>query len=174
MRIANYYSNYESNNEKARDYYSLALNIKVDNSKLYYKLARLDIIDEKWDDAALNLKEAIKIEKDNQEYYRTLGAVYLTQGNNEEGINLIREAYAMNEKDVISLNNAGWYYLMVEKDIARGYENIKAAYEEISTTMDEATKNTIVGNYNKSKEIYEQFLKDSSQDFKLSGIKLVY
>ena len=40
--------------------------------------------------------------------------------------------------------------------------------------MDEATKNTIVGNYNKSKEIYEQFLKDSSQDFKLSGIKLVY
>lgn len=174
MRIANYYSNYESNNEKARDYYSLALNIKVDNSKLYYKLARLDIIDEKWDDAALNLKEAIKIEKDNQEYYRTLGAVYLTQGNNEEAINLIREAYAMNEKDVISLNNAGWYYLMVEKDIARGYENIKAAYEEISTTMNEATKNTIVGNYNKSKEIYEQFLKDSSQDFKLSGIKLVY
>lgn len=174
MRIADYYSNYESNNEKARDYYSLASNIKKDNSKLYYKLAKLDIIDEKWDKAALNLKEAIKIEKDNQEYYRILGTVYLAQGINEEGINLIREAYAMNEKDIISLNNAGWYYLMVEKDVARGYENIKAAYGEIPTTMNEATKNTIIGNYNRAKEVYEQFLKDSSQEFKLSGIKLIY
>ena len=59
IKIANYYSNYESNNEKARNYYELALNIKKDDSELYFKLAKLDIVDEKWEDASNNLKEAI-------------------------------------------------------------------------------------------------------------------
>ena len=122
IKIANYYSNYESNYEKARNYYELALNIKKDDSELYFKLAKLDIVDEKWEDASNNLKEAIKLAEDNPEYYRTLGAVYLKSSKNEEGIELTRKAYSMNEKDILALNNAGWYYLMVENDIARGYE----------------------------------------------------
>lgn len=174
IKIANYYSNYESNNEKARNYYELALNIKKDDSELYFKLAKLDIVDEKWEDASNNLKEAIKLEEDNPEYYRTLGAVYLKSSKNEEGIELTRKAYSMNEKDILALNNAGWYYLMVENDIARGYENIKAAYEEISASMDESTKNSLIENYNKSKEVYDKFLKDSSQEFKITGLKLFY
>lgn len=174
IKIANYYSNYESNYEKARNYYELALNIKKDDSELYFKLAKLDIVDEKWEDASNNLKEAIKIEEDNPEYYRTLGAVYLKSSKNEEGIELTRKAYSMNEKDILALNNAGWYYLMVENDIARGYENIKAAYEEIPASMDESTKNSLIENYNKSKEVYDKFLKDSSQEFKITGLKLFY
>ncbi|MDU3547354.1 MAG: tetratricopeptide repeat protein [Clostridium sp.] len=174
IKIANYYSNYESNNEKARNYYELALNIKKDDSELYFKLAKLDIVDEKWEDASNNLKEAIKIEEDNPEYYRTLGAVYLKSSKNEEGIELTRKAYSMNEKDILALNNAGWYYLMVENDIARGYENIKAAYEEIPASMDESTKNSLIENYNKSKEVYDKFLKDSSQEFTITGLKLFY
>ena len=174
IKIANYYSNYESNNEKARNYYELALNIKKDDSELYFKLAKLDIVDEKWEDASNNLKEAIKLDEDNPEYYRTLGAVYLKSSKNEEGIELTRNAYSMNEKDILALNNAGWYYLMVENDIARGYENIKAAYEEIPASMDESTKNSLIENYNKSKEVYDKFLKDSSQEFKITGLKLFY
>lgn len=174
IKIANYYSNYESNNEKARNYYELALNIKKDDSELYFKLAKLDIVDEKWEDASNNLKEAIKLEEDNPEYYRTLGAVYLKSSKNEEGIELTRKAYSMNEKDILALNNAGWYYLMVENDIARGYENIKAVYEEIPASMDESTKNSLIENYNKSKEVYDKFLKDSSQEFKITGLKLFY
>ena len=174
IKIANYYSNYESNNEKARNYYELALNIKKDDSELYFKLAKLDIVDEKWEDASNNLKEAIKLDEDNPEYYRTLGAVYLKSSKNEEGIELTRKAYSMNEKDILALNNAGWYYLMVENDIARGYENIKAAYEEIPASMDESTKNSLIENYNKSKEVYDKFLKDSSQEFKITGLKLFY
>lgn len=174
IKIANYYSNYESNNEKARNYYELALNIKKDDSELYFKLAKLDIVDEKWEDASNNLKEAIKLDEDNPEYYRTLGAVYLKSSKNEEGIELTRKAYSMNEKDILALNNAGWYYLMVENDIARGYENIKAAYEEIPASMDESTKNFLIENYNKSKEVYDKFLKDSSQEFKITGLKLFY
>lgn len=174
IKIANYYSNYESNNEKARNYYELALNIKKDDSDLYFKLAKLDIVDEKWEDASNNLKEAIKLDEDNPEYYRTLGAVYLKSSKNEGGIELTRKAYSMNEKDILALNNAGWYYLMVENDIARGYENIKAAYEEIPASMDESTKNSLIENYNKSKEVYDKFLKDSSQEFKITGLKLFY
>ena len=174
IKIANYYSNYESNNEKARNYYELALNIKKDDSELCFKLAKLDIVDEKWEDASNNLKEAIKLDEDNPEYYRTLGAVYLKSSKNEEGIELTRKAYSMNEKDILALNNAGWYYLMVENDIARGYENIKAAYEEIPASMDESTKNSLIENYNKSKEVYDKFLKDSSQEFKITGLKLFY
>lgn len=174
IKIANYYSNYESNNEKARNYYELALNIKKDDSELYFKLAKLDIVDEKWEDSSNNLKEAIKLDEDNPEYYRTLGAVYLKSSKNEEGIELTRKAYSMNEKDILALNNAGWYYLMVENDIARGYENIKAAYEEIPASMDESTKNSLIENYNKSKEVYDKFLKDSSQEFKITGLKLFY
>jgi Tfp pilus assembly protein PilF len=174
IKIANYYSNYESNYEKARNYYELALNIKKDDSELYFKLAKLDIVDEKWEDASNNLKEAIKLDEDNPEYYRTLGAVYLKSSKNEEGIELTRKAYSMNEKDILALNNAGWYYLMVENDIARGYENIKAAYEEIPASMDESTKNSLIENYNKSKEVYDKFLKDSSQEFKITGLKLFY
>lgn len=174
IKIADYYSNYESNDEKARNYYELALNIKIEDSKLYYKLAELDIADEKWEDAAENLKKAIKLEEDNPEYYRALGAVCLKSSNNDEGIEFTRKAYSMNEKDILALNNAGWYYLMVENDIARGYENIKAAYEEIPTSMDEAIKNSIIENYKKSKEVYDKFLEDNSQEFKISGLKLFY
>lgn len=174
IRAANYYFKYESDNEKARNYYELALNIRKDDSKLYCKLAQLDIAEEKWEEAACNLEDAIKLDEDNAEYYRALGAVYLKNSKNEEGIELTRKAYSMNEKDILALNNAGWYYLMVENDIARGYENIKAAYEEIPTSMDETTKNSIIENYKKSKEVYDKFLKDSSQEFKILGLKLFY
>ncbi|WP_195264159.1 tetratricopeptide repeat protein [Clostridium sp. 1001275B_160808_H3] len=174
IKIANYYSNYEYNNEKARNYYELALNIKKDDSKLYFKLAKLDIAEEKWEEAANNLNKAIKIDENNPEYCRTLGAVYLKNSKNEEGIEFTRKAYSINEKDILALSNAGWYYLMVENDIARGYENIKAAYEEIPTSMEENTKNAIIENYNKSKEVYNKFLEDSSQEFKISGLKLFY
>ncbi|WP_291650376.1 tetratricopeptide repeat protein [Clostridium sp.] len=174
IKIANYYSNYESNNEKARNYYELALNIKKDDSELYFKLAKLDIVDEKWEEASNNLNEAIKLDKDNPEYYRALGAVYLKSSKNEEGIEFTRKAYSMNEKDILALSNAGWYYLMIENDIARGYENIKAAYEEIPASMDENTKNSIIENYNKSKEVYDNFLNDSSKEFKITGLKLFY
>ena len=93
---------------------------------------------------------------------------------NEEGIELTRKAYSMDEKDSIALNNAGWYYLMVENDIARGYDNIKGAYDDISASLDEETKKEIIDNYNNVKKVYEEFLSDDSQEFDLSGINLIY
>ncbi|WP_411168150.1 tetratricopeptide repeat protein [Clostridium sp. MB05] len=174
LRVADYYSNLESNNEKAKEYYGWALNIKKDDSNLLYKLANLDIVDGKWDEAINKLNEALKIDENNSKYYRALGAVYLNKKMNEEGIELTRKAYSMNENDILALNNAGWYYINVEKDIARGYENIKGAYEGIPTSMDETIKNSIIDNYNKSKKLYEEFLKDESKELKIPTLTLFY
>jgi len=122
----------------------------------------------------VNIEEAIKIDDSNQEYYRTLGALYLAEGMNDEGIEITRKAYSMNEKDVASLNNAAWYYLKVEKDILRGYENLKAAYEEIPVGLNEENKSIIIDNYNNVKKVYDEFLKDGIQEFNIAELKLIY
>lgn len=170
--LANYYSNYLSNNEKAIKYYNIALKFNKDNSKIYKDIINIYIKDGKIDEAIGSLENIIKIDSENQEYYRILGALYLEKGMNDEGIELVRKAYSMNEEDSISLNNAGWYYIFVENDILRGYENIKSAYEDMSPSLVEEVKSIIIENYNKVKIIYEKYLDDSSYDKK--GIKLIY
>jgi tetratricopeptide (TPR) repeat protein len=174
INLADYYVNILSNDTKARYYYELALDISKYDSSLYLKIFDLDIKEGKIDEAIAKLEEAIKFDEENPVYYRTLGALYLEQGMNEEGIELTRKAYSMDEKDSITLNNAGWYYLMVENDIARGYDNIKGAYDGISASLDEDTKKIIIDNYNNAKKVYEEFLSDGSQEFDLSGISLIY
>lgn len=172
--LANYYSNYLSSNEKAIKYYNIALKFKKDNSKIYREIINIYIKDGKIDEAIESLENVIKIDEDNQEYYRTLGALYLEKGMNDEGIELVRKAYSMNEEDSISLNNAAWYYIFVENDIARGYENIKSAYEDMSPSLDEEVKSIIIDNYNKVKIIYEKYLDDSNSSYDKKGIKLIY
>ena len=44
---------------------------------------------------------------------------------------LLESIYSLNEKDVLSLNNAACYYIMVEEDIWRGYSNIESAYNDM-------------------------------------------
>lgn len=174
MNLADYYTSYISNDEKARCYYRFAISLRKDDSGLYKRMAGLDIKDKKYKDAIENIKKAIKIDENIQEYYRTLGALYLTQGINDEGIEITRKAYSMNEKDVISLNNAAWYYLMVEKDIARGYENLKVAYADMPSGLNEENKSIIIDNYNKAKKVYDEFLKDDTQEFNIKGLELIY
>ena len=54
----------------------------------------------------------------------------------------------MNEKDVRALNNAAYYYLTIEKDLLRGFENLKAAYSEVPIGLDEEDRKTIIENCN--------------------------
>ena len=80
----------------------------------------------------------------------------------------------MNEKDSIALNNAGWYYITVENDIARGFDNIKSAYEDMPVSLDEAIKEKLVSNYNKAKKLYDEFLEDETKEFDTAGIDLIF
>ena len=172
--LADYYANYLSNNEKAKEYYNFAINLRKDDSTLYKKLADINIKDEKYNDAIENIKEAIKIDDNIQEYYTTLGALYLGEGNYEEGIEVTRKAYSMNDKDVRSLNNAAWYYLVVEKDLLKGYENLKVAYSEIPAGIKAEDKNIIIENYNYIKKDYDKFIADDSKEVNITKLKLIY
>lgn len=174
LNLANYYTNYVSNDEKAKEYYKFAINLRKNNSDLYKKLAEIDIKDEKYEDAIENIKEAIEIDDNIQEYYTTLGALYLIEGNYEEGIEVTRKAYSMNDKDVRALNNAAWYYLVVEKDLLRGFENLKAAYSEIPAGMTDEDKNIIIENYNSIKNAYDKYMSDETEEFNITDLKLIY
>lgn len=173
MNIADYYTNYQSNNDKGMKYYNLLLDINK-NIELYKKVCNLKINSEKYDEAIPYLEEVIKLDGDNPDYYRLLGTIYLNKSRFDEGMELIRKAYSMNEKDVIALNNAGWYYLTIQNDIARGYDNIKSAYEHVPTTLDESIKEKLLNNYNEAKKVYKEFLEDDTKEFNTSGIKLVF
>lgn len=174
INLANYYANYVSNDEKAKEYYNFAINLRKNNSALYKKLADINIKDEKYKDAIENIKDAIKIDDNIQEYYTTLGALYLGEGNYEEGIEVTRKAYSMNDKDVRSLNNAAWYYIVVEKDLLRGFENLKAAYSEMPAGIKSEDKNIIIENYNYIKKSYDKFIAEDSEEVNITGLKLIY
>ncbi|MBE6054011.1 MAG: hypothetical protein E7212_08900 [Clostridium sartagoforme] len=174
MNLANYYTSYVSNYEKSMEYYNIAIGLKREDSSLYIKIADINIKNEKYKEAIENIKEAIKIDDNIQEYYRTLGALYLKEGMNDEGIETTRKAYSMNENDVISLNNAAWYYLLVEKDLLRGYDNIKSAYEEMPSGLSEEAKSIIIDNYNNTKKVYDDFIEEDIEEFNITGLKLIY
>ena len=67
-------------------------------------------------------------------------------------LNSIRKAYSLNENDVLSLNNAACYYVMVDKDIWRGYSNIESAYNDMPSDLDEELKDLITNNYKQLKK----------------------
>ena len=174
MSIADYYTNYQSNNDKGMKYYELLLEIKKEDSSLYKKIFDFKIKNEKYDEAIPYLEEAIKLDENDSDYYRILGTIHLNNENFDEGIELVRKAYSMNEKDSIALNNAGWYYITVENDIARGFDNIKSAYEDMPVSLDEAIKEKLVSNYNKAKKLYDEFLEDETKEFDTAGIYLIF
>src|SRR5690606_33521964 len=106
-------------------------------------------------EAINSIKKSIEFDN-NSNYYRALGALYLKNENYEEAIIYTRKAFEMNDKDILALNNAAWYYINVEKNISRAYENIKAAYEEIPISIDENTKKLIAENYTRIEKLYKE------------------
>ena len=156
LNIADYYTNLEVNNEKAKKMYEIAVNMKKDDSSLYYKIANLYITEEQWGEAISNIEKSIKLDKNNSDYYRALGALYLKYEMYEEGIKYIRKAFEINDKDILALNNAAWYYINVEKNISRAYENIKSAYEEMPKNLNENSKRSITDNYRRIEKLYKE------------------
>lgn len=172
--IAQIYKDDLANYDKAKELLNsaLLLNNKVD--ELYYELAFVDLAREKEDEAIDDLKNAISINKNNYKYYRALGTIYYNIGENDKAIENIREAYSLNEKDVLSLNNAACYYVMVEKDIWRGYTNIESAYNDMPTYLDKEAKEVITTNYKAIKKVYDKYVNDESTLVDLESLELLY
>lgn len=172
--IAQIYKDDLANYDKAKELLNsaLLLNNKVD--ELYYELAFVDLAREKEDEAIDDFKNAISINKNNYKYYRALGTIYYNIGENDKAIENIREAYSLNEKDVLSLNNAACYYVMVEKDIWRGYTNIESAYNDMPTYLDKEAKEVITTNYKAIKKVYDKYVNDESILVDLESLELLY
>lgn len=174
INIGNYYDNNLNQYDKASQYYELASKLKPNDSNIYYLLGNVEVNKEKYEVAIEYFEKAISLESENGKYFRALGTTYYNLGDYEEALNNIREAYSLDENDVLALNNAGCYYMMVEKDVWRGFSNIEAAYEEMPESIDENIKKKIIDNYNKAKTIFDKYIEDEDMDINMPIFELFY
>ena len=172
--IGKIYENDLQNYDKAKETFNFVLSLNKDEDALYYNLAFVDLAMENTDEAIKDLRKAISINKNNYKYYRTLGTVYFNNKDYDEAIESIRKAYSLNENDVLSLNNAACYYVMVDKDIWRGYSNIESAYNDMPSDLDQGLKDLITRNYEAIKKVYDKYVNDESTAINLDNLELVY
>lgn len=174
INIGNYYANNLGRYDKAAQYYELASKINSSNADIYYLLGNMEVNQEKYDTAIEYFEKALSLDNENGKYFRALGTAYYNIGDNEESINNTREAYALDETDILALNNAGCYYMTVEKDVWRGFSNIEAAYEEMPENIDSDTKKKITDNYNQAKEVFDKYIEDENIDINIPKLNLFY
>lgn len=157
INIANYYWYTTKNSEKALEYFKFAEIIKPQEAVIKYSMALIYLTDKKEKEAINLLKECIKIDEMVPNYHRTLGTIYMTEGNAAEGIKEIRYAYYADKNDISTLNNAGCYYITVDMDQDRAYTNFKAAMQGLNPNTDKYTADTIKENYDKLKVIMDKY-----------------
>ena len=174
IKMAEYYADKTTQNEKVRKYYNLAASLVPNSAEIYYKLAMIDELETKREDAIKNMNKAIEINELDSKYYRTLGTLYFEEKEYDKAIENIRNAYAIDEDNGLTLNNAGIYYIVVEEDILRGMENIQAAYDSITSIMDDDIKAKISKNYNRAKNIYDNYNSGNEIEIKASDFELFY
>ena len=172
--IGKIYENDLKNYEKAKETFNFVLSLNKDEDAIYYDLAFVDLAMENTDEAIVDLKKAISINEDYYKYYRTLGTVYFNNKDYDKAIESIKKAYSLNENDVLSLNNAACYYVMVDKDIWRGYSNIESAYNDMPSDLDEESKNLITNNYKAIKKVYDKYVNDENTVINLDNLELAY
>ncbi|MFA9398901.1 MAG: tetratricopeptide repeat protein [Clostridiaceae bacterium] len=165
LNTANYY--YEKNNiSKTLEYYGLAELIKPDDASIKYDLAIIYLNNGDTDKTIEKLNDCIKIAEDVSKYHRTLGTLLMTLGKTKEGMDEIRIAFNADQSDILNLNNAGVYYISVEKNIERGLYNIEEAYNNLNDSYPEYIKTGIAENYKKAKKLVVDFV-NSEGDEKL-------
>lgn len=174
ISIGNFYANNLGQYDKATQYYELASKINPSNAEIYYLLGNMEVNKEKYDTAIEYFEKALSLDNENSKYFRALGTAYYNIGENEKSISNTREAYALDEADILALNNAGCYYMTVEKDVWRGFSNIEAAYEEMPTNIDSDTKKKITDNYNQAKEVFDKYIEDENIDINIPKLNLFY
>lgn len=170
LKIADYYSNVLKDSNKGLYYYELASRINSKDAEVLYNMATIKINTQRIDEAIELLNKAVQIDGSKSQYDRALGAIYLTQEKNDLAIKAIRKAYSKNEEDALTLNNAGCYYIIVEKNTSRALTNFKAAYEEMNENTTSEQRKIITDNYNRVKAMDE----DRKVVFTLTDFKLFY
>ena len=174
IKIAEYYWNTMQDSNKALYYYDLASKIQPNDAEIYYNMALIKINNQRDDEAIELINKSIKLDEESSNYYRTLGTIYLNQGKNDDAIKAIRNSYSINKTDILTLNNAGCYYISIEGNVERGMTNLKAAYDGINDKTDEKDREIITDNYNKVKELYDAYNKKDGATLQVPDLKLFY
>ncbi|WP_207649322.1 tetratricopeptide repeat protein [Clostridium grantii] len=153
--LANIYMGREDGLEKSEELFNELKIIKSSEPEIIYNLAIIYANSGNVDKSIETLNECIKLDSQTGKYYRTLGSLLLVSGKQDEGIEKLREAYALDENDILTLNNAGSYYISFTDDIHKGFYNLQKAFQGINEHTDDYYKEIIEENYNKAKSIIE-------------------
>ncbi len=189
--IGSYY--YKSGeNEKAIYYYDLAKAISPKNSELRYKMASAyismaenlnyeilnnDLATEKekkmvaeyYSNALKSVYKSIELTENEPvaKYYRMASILFMKLGDTEKAYSYIKKAYNLDEDDILTLNNAGVFHILMndqtfEEDengdrIQKGLYNLMKAYKGINDDYDVKVIEMITKNYKIAEEFSEKF-----------------
>jgi tetratricopeptide (TPR) repeat protein len=117
------------NYTKARFYYRKAVHLDLENSNLYYKIARTYMNEGLWENAVKNLERALLIHKMQPEYNLAIGQCYSEMGRMEEAVNYFGNVIRVRPK-----NQKGWMEMLnclyYAKCFEEGLEYVEIAYRQ--------------------------------------------
>ncbi|ERI95659.1 tetratricopeptide repeat protein [Clostridiales bacterium oral taxon 876 str. F0540] len=175
LTVANYYWYTTKNIDKAMENFKIAEFVKPDEPEIKYNMALIDLSNKKYDEAVNLLKQCIKLSDSTAKYHRTLGTVYLQNKKAEDAIKEIRYAYAADQDDIMTLNNAGCYYISQDTNLEKGEYNLRKAQEGITDSTDKYTADTIRSNYKKAKDLLDKYNSGSGNEtLKMPDFVLFY
>lgn len=174
LTVANFNWYTTKDTAKAMEYFDYAQLINPEEPEIKYNMAQIDISNNKIDEAINLLKQCIEINDSIAKYHRTLGTIYLLNGKPADGIKEIRYAYGSDQEDILTLNNAGCYYISVDQNLDKGEYNLRKAVEGINSTTDKYTSDTIKANYKKAKDFLDQYNTGKSKTLKVPDFVLFY
>lgn len=174
IKMAEYYGNTIQDTAKALYYYDLASKIQPNDAEVYYNMALIKTNNQREDEAIELLKKSISISDKISKYHRALGTVYLNEEKNEEALKEIKNAYSIDKNDILTLNNAGCYYISIDGNIDRGMVNFKAAYDGINEKTTAEDKEIITQNYNRVKNLSDEYSKRNGATLKIPDLRLFY
>lgn len=174
IKLAEYYGNTVKDSSRGLYYYTLASKMNPNDAEVYYNMALIKVANQRQDEAIDLLKKSIAINSKEIKYHRALGTVYLNKEKGDDALKEIRAAYAIDKNDILTLNNAGCYYVAIEGDLSRGLVNFKAAYDGINDKTSEEDKDTISENYNRVRNLSDAYNKRNGATLKIPDLKLFY
>lgn len=157
------YTDSFNDTDKAIHILEFSNKMSIYDADLKYRAAKIYIDQRKDNEAKEKLYEAIEL-NNKPIYYRTLGVLLISMGEEELGIENIRHAYELDPNDILNLNNAAAYYANIEKDIQKAFSNIKAAYEGLNDSYSQYEAFIIRENYFKLDSIYDYTTGEISSD----------
>lgn len=160
-----YYNLYSMNNSvNALKHFKIAQIFNEDDLELKYQTALVYLSNHNYNEAIEMLNKCIKKDSKNIKYHRTLGTTYVIAKMQDEAIKEINIAYELDKTNILTLNNLGCYYITVEGNIEKSFENIEKSFKSLKEEHDEYTIKTITENYNKITDLKKKYEKGKENE----------